>query len=191
MLNLFTSIVVFAAVFWIKTHWIRIQTVRWRTRIGNQAVAECGSYPDPDPDQGFMTKNTFFDQKTSYVFLNHYKGSLGSRRKTSSPSGFQSGSASHLTQDPVRIRNTGSLPAGSGSWPTGLSTALWIQIRSRQSGSASHLTQVQSGSETLVRCPPDPNSDQLAWAQHFGSRSHPDTRKSKKKKNRRLLLTYV
>ncbi len=46
-----------------------------------QGVAESGSNPDPDPDQGFMTKYIFFYQKLSYtvVFSNPFKGQLGYR----------------------------------------------------------------------------------------------------------------
>ncbi len=60
------------SVFWIRILWIRIQI---------QAVAESGSYPDPDinPDQDFlMTKNLqlvyFLIKIIINVLLNPYKG---------------------------------------------------------------------------------------------------------------------
>jgi hypothetical protein len=58
-----------------------------KSQIRIQAVAKSITSPDPDQDQGFITKSSkklqfkhLFEQKPSYVFPNTYKGDSGSKR---------------------------------------------------------------------------------------------------------------
>ncbi len=129
-------------------YWIRIQTIcRIRTRIRNQAVAESGSYLDPDPDQGFCDKEwIFFLKPLQRTFL------------------LQEKSIKELFHYIFFF-----LLFWGQFW------SAWVRIRIPNLDPLSIWLWIHSGSDTLIRSPPDLDLGRLAWAQRYGTRSDPDT----------------